>query len=396
MMSKLIAYVGRSHVGGFKGGGIDVFEVRSDGSKITPLGNGSAEQPKYAGFLAYAPKSQVLYAVDERKDDGRGPVLPAATIMSFKVDPATAALKLINKQPAIGANPASVCVGPEEKYLFTANHGKFDVVIKAVETSDGKWVNAFVYDDSTVVQYPINAGGSLEPACDCYVLTGHGRDPNSSPQGGGHAQASPHAHIVVVDPSGKFLLVCEKASEKVYVFRLGGDKLVLASIYQCPLGTGPRHCAFDKKGRMYMTSEFSSEIWAFNLCTETGVLTFIDKQSTVADGFSGRNELATIQVHPNGKLVYVNNRGEDTIVCFNISDDGKLKKASSLPVGKCPADPKDAVRDMKLSPDGAFLLVPVRPDDVLRSYAVDQNTGVLTAITDVPVENPVFICWAQL
>jgi 6-phosphogluconolactonase len=395
-MSKLIAYVGRSHVGGFKGGGIDVFEVSADGKKITPLAGGSVDAPKYAGFLAYAKESGVLYAVDERKDDGRGPVLPASTIMAFKIDPASAALKLINKQPAIGANPASVCVGPGEKHIFTANHGKFDVVIKAVETSDGRWVNSFVYDDSTVVQYPVNADGSLEPACDCYVLTGHGRDPNSSPQGGGHAQASPHAHIVVVDPSGKYLIVCEKASEKVYVFRLGGDKLVLASIYQCPLGTGPRHCAFDKKGRMYMTSEFSSEIWAFMLDVETGVLKFIDKQSTVAEGFSGRNELATIQVHPNGKLVYVNNRGEDTIVCFKIAEDGKLQKASSLPVGKCPADPKDAVRDMKLSPDGAFMLVPVRPDDVLRSYAVNQTTGELTAITDVPVENPVYICWAQL
>ena len=394
-MSRLIAYVGRSHIAGFKGGGIDVFEISADGTKITALGNGSVDEPKYAGFLAYAPKAGVLYAIDERKDDGRGPVFPATTVMSFKVDPETAALSLINKQPTIGASIASVCVGPGEEYLFTANHGKFDVVVKAVETSDGKWVNSFVYDDSTVVQYPLNADGSIEPACDCWVFTGHGRDPNSSPQGGGHSQASPHAHIVVVDPSGKYLIACEKASEKVYVFRLGGDKLVLASIYQCPLGTGPRHCAFDKNGHMIMTSEFSSEIWSFGFDSETGVLGFIDKQSTIAPGFSGRNELATVQIHPDGKLVYVNNRGEDTIVCFRIAADGKLEKASSLPVGECPADPKDAIRDMQLSPDGAFLLVPVRPDDVLRSYAVDQNTGDLTAITEVPVENPVYICLVE-
>jgi 6-phosphogluconolactonase len=394
-MSRLIAYVGRSHVAGFKGGGIDVFEIGEGGKTMTPLGNGSVDEPKYAGFLAYAPKAGVLYAVDERKDSGRGEKIPT-TVMSFKVDPGTAALRLINKQPTIGASCASVCVGPGEKYLFTANHGKFDVVIKAVETADGKWVNQFVYDDSTTVQYPLNADGSIEPACDCHVFSGHGKDPNSSPQGGGHSQASPHAHIVVVDPSGKFLIVCEKASEKVYVFRLGGDKLVLASIYQAPLGTGPRHCAFDKNGHMFMTSEFSSEIWAFGFDAETGVLKFIDKQSTVAPGFNGRNELATVQVHASGRFVYVNNRGEDTIVCFNVAADGKLKKASSLSVGKCPADPKDAVRDMKLSPDGTFMLVPVRPDDVLRSYAVDQNTGDLTAMTEIPVENPVYICFVEL
>jgi len=395
-MSKLIAYVGRSNVAGFKGGGIDAFEISSDGTKITPLGNGSKDEPKSCGFLAYAPKSGVLYGIDERKDDGRGPVFPATTVMSFKVDPKTGALSLINKQPTIGSSVSSVCVGPGEEYLFTSNHGKFDAVVKVVETSDGKWANYFVYDDSTAVQYPLKADGSIEPACDCWVFTGHGKDPSSSPQGGGHSQASPHAHIVVVDPSGKFLMVCEKASEKIYVFRLGGDKFELASVYQCPSGTGPRHCAFDKNGHMFMTCEFSSEIWAFGFDPEDGVLKFIDKQSTVAPGFNGRNELATLQLHPNGKLVYVNNRGEDTIVCFHIAADGKLKKASSLPVGKCPADPKDAVRDLQIAPDGAFLLVPVRPDDVLRSYAIDQNTGDLTAIVDVPVENPVYICLVEL
>ncbi len=51
---------------------------------------------------------------------------------------------------------------------------------------------------------------------------------------------------------------------------------------------------------------------------------------------------------------------------------------------------------MQLTPDGKVLLVPVRPDDVIRAYAVDQETGALTQITEAPVENPVFICLAEL
>lgn len=386
-MSKLFAYVGSGS------GGIEVFEIGEGGKSITALNNG-VDFPKYAGFLAYAKGKKVLYAVDERKDSGRNEKDPT-TVLAFNADPETGALSLINKQPTIGCSCASVCVGPDEKYVFTANHGKFDCVIKAVETSDGKWVNQFIYDDSTVVQYPVNEDGSLEPACDCFVLTGHGMDPNGSPQGGGHSQASPHAHIVMVDPSGKFLLVCEKASEKVYSFRLGGDKLVLASIFQAPLRTGPRHCIFDQNGHMFMTSEFSSEIWAFNFDSETGILSFADKKSTVAEGFTGRNELATVQVTPDGKYVYVNNRGEDTIVGYSIAADGTLTKVFSMGVGKCPADPKDAVRDMKISPDGSFLLVPVRPDNVVRSYAINAD-GSLTAITEQPANNPVFIQFVEI
>lgn len=386
-MSKLIAYVGSGS------GGIEIFEIGAGGKTITALQGGTAE-PGYAGFLAYAEGKKVLYAVDERKDAGRNEKNPT-TVMAFKVDPATGALSLINKQPTMGCSCASVCVGPDENYIFTASHGKFDHVIKVVETSDGHFMNQFVYDDSTVAQYPVNADGSIEPCCDCMVLTGAGMDPNTSPQAGGHSQASPHAHIVKVDPSGKFLIVCEKASEKIYVYRLGGKKLTLASLYQAPLRTGPRHCIFDQNGHMFMTCEFSSEIWCFDFNSETGVLTFNNKQSTIEPGFTGRNELATVQVTPDGKYVYVNNRGEDTLVGYSIAADGKLTRILSIAVGKCPADPKDAVRDMKISPDGSFLLVPVRPDDVVRSYAIGAD-GQLTQITEVPAKNPVFIQFAEL
>jgi 6-phosphogluconolactonase len=390
---KLIAYVGRNHVANFEGGGISVFEVSADGSSITLTGS-VEDMPKRAGYLAYAPKAKVLYSVDERKTDGRGPKKPASCVLSFKVDPESGKLTFLNKQPTVGAMPASITVDEGKRLLFTANHGFFDHVVKAVETATGKWVEQFVYDDSTVVQYGIANDGSISDVQDVFVLTGYGTDPNNSPQGGGHAQASPHAHIVVIDPSGKFLVVCEKAGERVYVFLIGGKRLELASVYQCPAGTGPRHCAFDKKGRMYMTCEFSSELWSFNFDASSGALRFIDKQSTLS-GFKGRNETATLQVHPNGRFVYMNNRGQDDVVWFSISEDGHLKKAGRVELSKS-EDPKDATRCMTLSPSGAFLLVPDRPADVIRSYAVDANNGSLKVLTEVPVQNPVFIQFVEL
>jgi len=394
MSKKLIAYVGRNHVADFKGGGISIFEVARDGSSITPLPGGVDDMPKRAGYLDYSPKSKVLYSVDERKTDGRGPKKPASCVMSFRVDPESGKLTFLNKQPTVGAMPASITVDEDKRLLFTANHGFFDHVVKGVQTADGKWVERFEYDDSTVVQYGLEADGSIGEVQDVHVLTGYGTDPNDSPQGAGHAQASPHAHIVVIDPSGRFLVVCEKAGERVYVYRIGGTRLQLASVYQCPPGTGPRHAAFDTKGRMFMTCEFSSELWSFNFDSSTGVLSFIDKQSTLS-GFKGRNETATLQVHPNGRFVYMNNRGQDDVVCFAISDDGHLKKTGRVELSKSD-DPKDATRCMTLSPDGAFLLVPDRPADVLRSYAVNPNDGSLKAVAEVPVQNPVFIQFVEL
>ena len=122
---------------------------------------------------------------------------------------------------------------------------------------------------------------------------------------------------------------------------------------------------------MFMTCEFSSELWSFDFDGETGVLSFIDKQSTLY-GFTGRNETATVQVHPSGRFVYMNNRGQDDVVWFTVSDDGHLTKSGRVELSRC-EDPKDATRAMTLSPSGAFLLVPDRPADIVRAYAVDAG-----------------------
>ncbi len=388
-MGRIIAYVGKGT------GGIEIFEISRDGTSITPLEGGVPEKPAYAGFLAYAKEKQTLYAVDERKNPGRNAANPTC-VHAYKIDSTTGALSLRNAQPTIGCFAAAVCASPDENYVYTANHGWFDCVIKAVETSDGHWVNQFVYDDSTVVQYPVNPDGSLEPACDVFVLTGHGMDPNHSPQAGGHAQASAHAHIVKVDPSGKFLLVCDKSSEKIYVFRLGGSRFQLASVYQMPLFTGPRHCAFDNNGHVFLTCEFSSELWCLDFDEENGSLKFNNKISTVAPDFCGHNELATLQVTPDGRMVFANNRGADTIVCFAIARDGKMALLSTTSVGGCiGGKTKESIRDLKLMPEGNILLVPVRPDDVLRSYAISED-GSLTPLAEHPISHPVNICLVEL
>jgi 6-phosphogluconolactonase len=91
----------------------------------------------------------------------------------------------------------------------------------------------------------------------------------------------------------------------------------------------------------------------------------------------------------------MNNRGQDDVVWYSISEDGHLKKAGRVELSKSD-DPKDATRCMTLSPDGSFLLVPDRPADVVRSYAVNANDGGLKVLTEVPVQNPVFIQFVEL
>ncbi|MEK8174972.1 hypothetical protein NKH77_55660 [Streptomyces sp. M19] len=85
--------------------------------------------------------------------------------------------------------------------LVTANHGDFDHVEHVVRAADGGWRPEYLYDDSTVLLFGLESDGRLAALRDVRVMEGHGRDPNSSPQAGGHGQAGAHAHCAVIAPS---------------------------------------------------------------------------------------------------------------------------------------------------------------------------------------------------
>lgn len=391
---RLVAYIGSyENSPNQEGGGIYVLDVSSDGSHLELLSQ--VNEPKMAGYLAYSPTLKTLYTVDERKTDGRGPVGPAASIHAFAVDQLDGSLTWLNSLSAPGPYPTFLSVDESKRIVVSANHGSFEHVERVIQTADGEWMTEYVYDDSTVILYDIEPDGRLGKIRDVQILTGHGKDPNSSPQAGGHGQASAHAHCAVIDPSGQYVVVCDKATDQILVFQLG-NKLEIVSKYQLPAETGPRHVAFDPaSGRAFITFEFSSEIASFDFDANTGGLRLIDKQPTVGHSYQGPNEPAEVRVHPNGEFVYVNNRGEDSVAWFRINSDGKLSLLGQIPLARS-IHPGLATRSFAFEPTGTFLLVADRPADLIHSYAVNSENGSLQPLAKASIPNPAFIAFAEL
>lgn len=403
-MKKLMCYVGLNPVGGSstegglaqtekpRGGGIAIFEIGPDGHSMDY--KGFVPRPVKAGALFYAKETKILYAVDEKKTGGRGELANGSSVYAFRVDQKNGMLDYINHVPSMGPNPTDVIAIPEKKVLYTASHGGFDHIEKIVQTGDGKWGLTYDYDDAGTAQYALNDDGSIGEVVDVALHRDHGLDPNQSPQHGGHAQSSGHAHCTAVAPGGKFLLVGDKGSDRIYVYRIG-EKLSVAFIYQFGVYSGARHIAFDPvSGRMYITLEFSSELASFDFNQETGELHEIDRISTVAPGFVGRNEPATLRVHPNGSRIYVNNRGEDTVITVDVSADGKLTRKCAFQLGKS-VDPGIATRQLELTPDAKYLFIPERPAYVVRALSVNDD-GTLTDVGSTAIDNPVFVCFAEI
>ncbi|OIJ68308.1 lactonase family protein [Streptomyces mangrovisoli] len=392
--SRLVAFVGAYGVDGDEqAGGITVLDVARDGRTLTPLGR-SAE-PREAGHLVYAPGTRTLYAVDERKNDGRGPVQPPAAVHALAVGP-DGGLTRVNALPAPGPRPTHLCLDEGRGVLLTANHGDFDHVEHVVRTADGGWDVEYLYDDSTVLLYGLRPDGALAGLRDVHVRTGHGPDPNTSPQAGGHAQSGAHAHSAVVDPSGRFVLVADKGTDRIDVLALGEDTLTPVESHVFPPQTGPRHIAFaPTTGHAYVTCEFASTLAAFAFDAHTGRLTPLDEAPTVDKGHTGLNEPAEVRVHPDGGFVYVNNRGEDSLAWFRTDADGRLTRLGHVPLAPS-LHPGVAARSFAFAPGGGFLLVADRPANLVRAYAVDAEDGSLSALGTVDVAQPAYVEFAEL
>ncbi|WP_067683770.1 lactonase family protein [Nocardia miyunensis] len=393
--ARLCAFVGCYTEGPGEGpGGIDVFDVSADGKHLTHLSH--AAEPAQAGYLVYAPASSVLYAVDERKTDGRGPVGRPAAVHALAVDRHTANLTPLNSRITPGPRPTYLSLEASRNILVSANHGDFDHVERVVPATDGGWAVEYLYDDSTVVVYTLREDdGAIGDISDVAVFRSGGPDPNSSPQAGGHAQASGHAHCAVIDPTGRFLIVCDKSTDRISVFELGAT-LTAVSTYQLPPQTGPRHLAFDPRSdRAYLTAEFSSELISLRFDPSEGSFTVLDRKPTTAPDYVGPNEPAEVRVHPNGQFVYLNNRGEDSLAWFRVDAAGGLTRAGHTPLSRS-IHPGLAARSFAFDPTGSFLLVADRPADLVRSYAVDETTGALEHLGDTAVADPAFVEFAEL
>lgn len=392
--SRLIAYIGTyGSPSDPEAGGITTLDVSQDGRKLTVLGR--VTEPREAGYLVYAPATRTLYAVDERKTDGRGPVEPPASVHALSVSEQDGSLTWLNSHVAPGPRPTFLSLDERRGVLLTANHGDFEHVEHVVRTDDGTWAVEYLYDDSTVLLYSLEPDGRIGPLRDVQVMPGHGTDPNRSPQAGGHAQASAHAHCAVIDPRGKYVLVGDKGTDRIHVYALG-NTLELVHTHTCAPETGPRHIAFDPaSGRALVTCEFASELASFAFDPATGRLRPLDQVSTVAAGHEGLNEPAEVRVHPGGRFVYVNNRGEDSLAWFHIADDGTLTRRGHVPVAAS-LHPGVAARSFTFDPSGSFMLVADRPADLVRAYTVNAADGTLSPLAEVRVAQPAFVEFAQL
>ncbi|MFI9011779.1 lactonase family protein [Actinosynnema sp. NPDC053489] len=234
------------------------------------------------------------------------------------------------------------------------------------------------YSSGSVAVHPVLPGGGLGERTDLVVYSGAGPDPDR--------QEGPHAHQVLPDPSGEFVLAVDLGTDSVHSYRLSGQgRLTAAGVARLHPGAGPRHLAFHPSGRYaYIANELDSTVVV--AAYDRGVLTPGAKVGTLPAGAptAPRNYPAEIVVSADGRFAYLSNRGHDSVAVFAVERGGAvLRLVGTTPVGgKFP-------RHIALDTSGRFLLAANQNSDTVTTFAVDRSTGGLrltsTSAAPIPV-----------
>jgi 6-phosphogluconolactonase len=204
-------------------------------------------------------------------------------------------------------------------------------------------------------------------------------------------QEAPHAHCVILDRSNRYAFVADLGLDKVMIYHFDSKagKLIPATEpwAQVKPGAGPRHFTFHPNGRYaYVINELDSTLTAFSYDEVNGTLRSLQTVSALPTDFSGKNDCADLHVSPSGKFLYGSNRGHNSIVVFGINEStGKLTYLEHAATqGKTP-------RNFALDPTGKFLLVANQESDTVVTLRVDHVTGRLKPTGHV-AEVPTPVC----
>jgi 6-phosphogluconolactonase len=230
------------------------------------------------------------------------------------------------------------------------------------------------YSGGTASVVPIKPDGSLATPSAVVTHTGSGPNPKR--------QKEPHPHSVNVDPDGKLALVADLGLDQVKLYALDASKGTLTPadppFIQTPAGGGPRHLDFHPNGKfLYVNNEMGCSVTAFEYLgggktRELQTITTLTRPATDADTTS------EIQVHPSGKSLYCATRGPDEIASFAIdTESGKLTATGHTPTaGKTP-------RHFAIDPSGKWLLVANQNGDNVAILKIDEQAGTLSPTSHV-------------
>jgi len=335
-------------VGTYTGGrseGLYVYRFDARDGKASPLGIAKTVNPSY---VVVSRDRRFVYAVNELPGGAGG----GGGVSAFGFDAASGSLTFLNQVASEGGDPCYLQLSPDGRYLLVANYA-----------ASGSAQGSFSV-------LPLAADG--RPGAAVQTVRHQGSGPVRGRQDGAHV------HSTVFSPDGRLLLVQDLGTDGIYAYRYtpGGSPGPVEPVEwhrtTVEAGTGPRHLIFSGDGHhAYLTSELAGTVSAFSY--QDGELALQQVEPLAAPGFTGKVGAAALHLSPDGRFLYVSNRGDANDISIFAVDgrSGRLTRVgrqSSL--GRTP-------REFAIDPTGRWLVVGNQDSDTAYIFRRDLRTGLL-------------------
>ncbi len=278
-------------------------------------------------------------------------------VLSFTRNPATNELILVDQDDSEGDHPCHISLSPNEDFLILGNYTGGSLSVFKVDS----------LGQVDFVQKIQHTGKSVNP----------------------DRQEGPHVHSTTFDPEGKRVLVADLGTDKIYVYDFDSqlaEPLKLSGEFAMTPGNGPRHLAFSADGKeVLVVEEMSAMLDVFSY--DQGKLIAKQRLSLLDEGFKGAVGAAEIRISPDGKHVYVSNRGEaNTISVFGKKPDGSYTRVQNIPSGG------QMPRNFNLTGDGKYLLAAHQASNDIVIFERDSISGILSLTPwKATVHKPVYL-----
>jgi 6-phosphogluconolactonase len=349
------------------GGGVTVFRVNmSDGSLTKVSETGPEVDDLNCDGMCASDDGRFIYAVNQTKDFG-GKLGTGGGVAAFAINREDGSLKHLNTLPSMGSNPVGVVIDKTNARVLVANHGAVQY-IPVIVKRNGVPVVETLTDEATVAMYPVKPDGSLEAACDVSVFA---RDGN--PRGVWNA---PAAHRVVFDRTQRWAIASDNGYDHLYVYPFNpGSRKLEGKSYPTAPGKAPRHIAVHPRAPyIFFTNEREASVSSYSFDSNTGEPRHVQTIATIPAGYSGPNvSPSSINLHPNGKFLYSQNRGDDSLAMFSVDEaSGRLTMLGTVKCGG------RGPREMGIEPSGKYLFECNQQSGDVTTFVIDASTGKLT------------------
>ncbi|OEK02140.1 hypothetical protein BFP97_11670 [Roseivirga sp. 4D4] len=339
------------HVDG-KGEGVYVYEMNKETGALRYLSTSDALiSPSY---LAVHENGKWVYAVNEFN----GGEDEFASLTALEYNPKDHSLSYLNEVGSMGQYPCYVSIDNTGKFVMAAN-----------------------YVGGSVALFPINEEGMLENYTSYKKHEGSSTHPR---------QDAAHAHQIIQHPTQDWVIAVDLGADRTYEYELDTLSQTLNYVGDYPNSprmSGPRHLAFHPTLEVaYMLNELIGTVEVYRTSEDVRMRRTTQMISVQQEGDNREPASAAIKVHPSGKFLYTSNRGElNEIVVFSIDENGGLSAVGrQSTLGLTP-------RDFEIDPSGRFLLAANQDTDTIVTFAIDQETGMLSE-TGFVAEVPTPVC----